>query len=80
MQNNKTILKQGYVEKKIDGIFFSWHVIVYLWQRRYLALTSEKLFIFESHKKDHIKGCINLKLLPTEVNNFSQFLLLNFNG
>jgi hypothetical protein len=31
MQNNKTILKQGYVEKKIDGIFFSWHVIIYLW-------------------------------------------------
>lgn len=58
--NPKTILKQGYLSKKTDGIFFKWHL-------RYVALTCEKLFCFEDDRKLRAVSCINLKLLPMKV-------------
>ena len=39
-----SIIKQGNVEKKTDGIFFKWH-------SRYMVLTPEKIFFFNDHSK-----------------------------
>lgn len=38
------VLKEGYMEKKTDGLIFKW-------KRRYFTLTPEKLYFFEDQNK-----------------------------
>ena len=60
MNNPHHILKQGYMEKKTDGIIFNWHT-------RFIVLTPEKLYSFEDERKEKVIGCVNLKLLHAKL-------------
>ena len=72
-KNSNAVLRQGYVEKKTDGIIFQWH-------RRYMVLTSEKIFFFPDQIKTNVIGCINLKLITTRLEEDGDQLVLDFLG
>ena len=59
-KNPNSVLKQGMVDKKTDGIFFKWHT-------RFMVLTAEKIYFFTSPQKEKVIGCINLKILSTKI-------------
>ena len=72
-RNPGTVLQQGEVEKKTDGLFFKWH-------SRYMVLTVDKVHFFASKDKEKLIGCINLKLLPAKLNEQEGCLVMDFCG
>jgi hypothetical protein len=67
------VLKQGYINKKTESLFFKW-------KQRYFALTSQKLYFFEDNKKLKTVGCVNLKVLPARVTKFDGHFVVDFMG
>ena len=50
-------------------------------QKRYMALTPEKLFIFENSQKEKVIGCVNFKLMSVNLKEEEEDLLtLDFMG
>lgn len=61
------------MEKKTDSLLFKW-------KTRFFALTSEKLYFFEDRKKEKVVGCVNLKLMPAQLKNEDNNIVLDFLG
>ena len=61
------------MQKKTDSIIFKW-------KRRYFTLTPEKLFFFEDDHKEKIIGCVNIKIIPLQVRQEGEDIVLDFNG
>ena len=57
----------------MDGLIFNWH-------RRFMVLTSEKVYFFSDHHKIEVIGCINLKLLRVEIKEKGEKLIFDFQG
>jgi hypothetical protein len=45
-----------------------------------MVLTPEKLYSFEDSKKEKAIGCVNLKILSSEIKQTSEGLILDFHG
>lgn len=55
------------------------NLIIYV-QERYVALTPEKLYIFENSQKEKVIGCVNFKLLSIRLRSEEDLLTLDFKG